>query len=59
MAEPLSDLDYVDENQLRDLGIEPVLVRIFCPWAVEYTGHDGQRSWAVADLATLTHGGCE
>jgi len=52
-----SGVDYLDEDDLRDLDIEPSLVRIFCPWATEFTGHDGLRCWAVADLAPLVEGG--
>jgi hypothetical protein len=48
--------DYLSEDDLRDLGIESVLVRILCPWAVELTGHGGVRCWAVADLALLLEG---
>jgi hypothetical protein len=49
--------DYLSEDDLRDLGIEPDLVRVLCPWAVELTGHDGVRCWAAADLAPLLEGG--
>lgn len=49
--------DYLDEEQLRDRDVDPALIRILCPWATEFTGHDGQRCWAVADLASLWEGG--
>ena len=48
--------DYLSEDDLRALGIDPVLVRVLCPWAVEETGHGGVRCWAVADLAPLLEG---
>jgi hypothetical protein len=51
------DRDYVTEDELRDLGIDPGLVRVVCPWATELTGHGGQRCWARADLALLLDGG--
>jgi hypothetical protein len=49
--------DYLSEDDLRDLGIDPGLVPIACPWAVELTGHGGVRCWAAADLAPLLEGG--
>jgi hypothetical protein len=51
--------DYVSEDDLRDLGIDPALVPVLCPGAVELTGHDGVRCWAAADLAPLLDGGEE
>ena len=45
--------DYVSEDDLRELGIDPDLVRTACPWATELIGHSGGRCWAAADLATL------
>jgi hypothetical protein len=39
------------------LDIDPDLVRVVCPWAVELTGHGGVRCWAAADLASLLEGG--
>jgi hypothetical protein len=49
--------DYLSEDDLIALGVEPVLVAILCPWAVELTGHDGLRCWAAEDLARLFDGG--
>lgn len=45
--------DYVSENDLRDLGIDPDIIRIECPWIVEYVGHDGLRCWDASDLAAF------
>jgi hypothetical protein len=45
--------DYVTEDQLRDLGIDPTLVRIFCPYATELRALDGSRCWPRADLTEL------
>jgi hypothetical protein len=45
--------DYPSEDNLRELGIDPDLVRTACPWTVELTGHGGVRCWAAADLAAL------
>lgn len=45
--------EYLTEGDLRDLGIEPLLVRILCPWATEYRALDGSRCWPAADLAPL------
>jgi hypothetical protein len=49
--------DYVSEEDLKALGIDPVLVRILCPWTVEMVALDGSRCWAVDDLAPLLEGG--
>jgi hypothetical protein len=48
--------DSLTEADLRDHGIDPALVRILCPWAVERTGHGGVRCWLAADLTTLWEG---
>jgi len=48
--------DFVTEDQLRDQGIDPVLVRATCPWAAELTALDGSRCWCRADLAPLLEG---
>jgi hypothetical protein len=48
--------DYLSEDDLRALDIDPALVRVLCPWATELTGHDGVRCWAVAGLALLLEG---
>ena len=45
--------DFVSEDDLRDLGIDPEFVRVLCPHATEYTGHDGKRCWAGDDLKPL------
>jgi hypothetical protein len=48
--------DLVTEDQLRDLGIDPALVRVLCPWATELSGHGGKRCWAASDLTPLLGG---
>ena len=48
--------DYVTVDDLHARGIDPALVRILCPWAVELSGHGGVRCWAAADLAPLLEG---
>jgi hypothetical protein len=45
--------DFVSEDDLRELGIDPDLIRIECPWAVEYTCHDGLRCWHASDIAAF------
>jgi hypothetical protein len=45
--------DFVSENDLRELGIDPDLIRSVCPWIVEYTGHDGLRCWDVSEIAAF------
>jgi len=52
-APPNRPDDYVSEGDLVALGIDPALVRVLCPWAVELAGHDGTRCWVAADLTTL------
>jgi hypothetical protein len=49
--------DYVSEDDLVALGIEPALIHILCPWAVELVGHGGLRCWAACDLSVLLEGG--
>lgn len=56
-APPNPPADYVSETDLNRLGIDAVLVRILCPWAVELTGHGGERCWSADDLAPLLEGG--
>jgi hypothetical protein len=48
--------DYVSEDDLIALGIDPDLVRVLCPAATELTGHDGKRCWEAEDLAPLFEG---
>jgi hypothetical protein len=48
---------YVTEDEVRGLGIDPDLVRVLCPWAVELTGYGGVRCWAAADVRPLLEGG--
>ena len=48
--------DYVTEDQLRKLGIDPTLVRIFCHHATELRALDGSRCWSRVDLAELLEG---
>ncbi len=57
MFEQEDGVDYLSEDDLRDRDIEESLVRVLCPWATEYTGHDGKRCWAAADLTSLLEGG--
>jgi hypothetical protein len=45
--------DFISEDDLRELGIDPNVIRIACPWAVEYTGHNGVRCWAASDIANF------
>jgi hypothetical protein len=49
--------DFISEHELRDRGIDPALVRVLCPWAVELTGHGGVRCWVASDLTYLLEGG--
>jgi hypothetical protein len=49
--------DFVTEDQLRDRGTDPALIRIFCPWATEFRALDGSRCWARADLSNLLDAG--
>jgi hypothetical protein len=48
--------DYRSEDDLREIGIGPDRVRVVDPWAIELTGHDDGRCWAVADLTPLLQG---
>jgi hypothetical protein len=48
--------DYVTEQELRDRGIDPALVRVICPWATELHALDGSRCWSRADLRALLEG---
>ena len=56
-AVPESPPDYVSEEDLRELELDPEDVRHRCPWAVELTGLDGRRCWLAADLNLMTNGG--
>jgi hypothetical protein len=49
--------DYLSEDDLRKRGIEPALVAILCPWAIELLALDGTRCWATDDLTPLFDGG--
>jgi hypothetical protein len=48
--------DYLIEDQLRDLGIDPDLVRILAPHATELRALDGSRCWSREDLSPLLEG---
>lgn len=48
--------DYLTEDQLRDLGVDPDSVRILAPHATELRALDGARCWARIDLAHLLEG---
>jgi hypothetical protein len=48
--------DFLSEHDLREVGIDPKLIPIACPLAVEYRGHGGVRCWASADLTALFGG---
>jgi hypothetical protein len=52
-----ADSDYITASDLADYGLTPADVRRRCPWATEYTAHDGSACWLVDDLATLLDGG--
>lgn len=45
--------DYVTEDELRALGIDPALVAILCPHATELRALDGARCWSRIDLTDL------
>jgi hypothetical protein len=49
--------DYLTAHDLTALGLDPALVRVCCPWALQLTALDGSPCWAVADLHTLLTGG--
>lgn len=49
--------DYVSEDDLTALGVDPALISLFCPWAAELVGHGGVRCWSAEDLAPLLEGG--
>ena len=49
--------DYLTDDDLDALGIDPALVRVLCPWATELTALDGSPCWAAADLHPLPTGG--
>jgi hypothetical protein len=48
--------DYLSEDDLRARDIDPVLIRVVCPWAIALTGHGGACCWAVVDLIPLLGG---
>jgi hypothetical protein len=50
-------IDYLSEDDLVAIGIDPALVRLLAPWATELVGHGGVRCWAADDLVLLLHGG--
>lgn len=45
--------DYLTEDDLRALEIDPADVRARAPHATEYRALDGARCWAAIDLAHL------
>ena len=45
--------DYLTEDDLWDRGVNPALVAVFCRGAVELSGHNCERCWALSDLAAL------
>jgi hypothetical protein len=45
--------DYVSEVELREIGIDPAMIRAECPWIVEYVGNDGVRCWDASDIAAF------
>jgi hypothetical protein len=49
--------DYLTATDLVALGIDPALVRVLCPWALQLTAIDGTACWAVEDLDPLLTGG--
>ncbi len=49
--------DYVSEEGLRDLELDPEDVRLLYPWAIELIGLDGRRCWIVSDLIPREEGG--
>ena len=46
-------LDYLTEDQLRALGLDPDAIPVLAPHATELRALDGSRCWARADLAHL------
>ena len=49
-------LDYLTEEQLRALGIDPDAIPILAPHATELRALDGSRCWSRTDLASLLEG---
>ncbi len=49
--------DYLGEDDLRAVGIDPAEVTRRCPWATELWSLDGSRCWSAIDLAPLLEGG--
>jgi hypothetical protein len=50
------DRDYLTEDELRDLGLDPDSIPILAPHATELRALDGSRCWARIGLAHLLEG---
>ena len=48
--------DYLSEQDLRDLGVDPSTVARICPWATELVALDGTPCWAAEDVVALLGG---
>ncbi|HSQ58008.1 MAG TPA: hypothetical protein VLM40_19950 [Gemmata sp.] len=56
-APPNLPPEFIGEDDLIALGIDPEIVLMFCPWATELVGLDGKRCWAAEDIALLLESG--
>jgi hypothetical protein len=45
--------DYLTDDDLRGLDLDPAEVSAWCPWATELVALDGTPCWSAEDLAVL------